>query len=275
MGYTQAQIELTLSKVYLSKDILEAALLHALSNEQEEVAGLLLGKWVPLDTSTSSSKAEASTKFVAIVYKICALPRADRKKDRVEVSDQDLVKVQQQHQGTGINVIGWFHSHPHITIKPSHVDLKTQGRFQQLDSRFFGIIISCFNETSIEKIAFQSSRTSDLIDIPIIIDDKQHLRKFHNNNVNDTRDEDGNQHSRMDILNVLFEEERDRYKKYLQNSGSNHSHCNRMYIHFTYQQALAKLMEYSLDPNIRLLQDKLVDKTVQLQMLEKALLQLK
>lgn len=38
-----------LSNIVLSKEILEAITLHALSNEKEEVAGLLLGNWVRKD----------------------------------------------------------------------------------------------------------------------------------------------------------------------------------------------------------------------------------
>ena len=38
-----------------------------------------------------------------------------------------------------------YHSHPHITVLPSHVDLKTQAAYQMLDDGFVGIIISAFS----------------------------------------------------------------------------------------------------------------------------------
>jgi len=91
-----------LYNIVLSKEILEAITLHALSNEKEEVAGLLLGSWV--------QERSKPLEFTGFVYKFCALPRVDRKKDRVEVCDEDLVKVQEAHQNSGVNVIGWFHS---------------------------------------------------------------------------------------------------------------------------------------------------------------------
>lgn len=28
--------------------------------------------------------------------------------------------------GTLTRVVGWYHSHPHITVHPSHVDVRTQ-----------------------------------------------------------------------------------------------------------------------------------------------------
>ncbi|MFS7980659.1 putative ubiquitinyl hydrolase 1 [Helianthus anomalus] len=64
---------------------------------------------------------------------------------------------------TGITtrVIGWYHSHPHITVLPSHVDVRTQAMYQLLDSGFIGLIFSCFNEDQhkvgrIQVTAFQS-----------------------------------------------------------------------------------------------------------------------
>jgi len=68
--------------------------------------------------------------------------------------------------GKPMMVIGWYHSHPHITVFPSHVgellehmlpkdqhlidmdsllDLRTQLSQQLMDDKFFGIIVSCFN----------------------------------------------------------------------------------------------------------------------------------
>ena len=43
---------------------------------------------------------------------------------------------------TGLVVL---RSHPHITVLPSHVDVRTQAAYQMLDEGFVGIIISAFN----------------------------------------------------------------------------------------------------------------------------------
>ncbi|CAM8986785.1 unnamed protein product [Rhodiola kirilowii] len=64
--------------------------------------------------------------------------------------------------GNTTRVIGWYHSHPHITVFPSHVDVRTQAMYQLLDSGFIGLIFSCFSEDvtkvgRIQVIAFQSS----------------------------------------------------------------------------------------------------------------------
>ena len=60
-------------------------------------------------------------------------------------------------------VVGWYHSHPNITVPPSHVDLGTQANYQNMDPDFVGLIFSVFNfdkKNSIdtkEAIAFQTS----------------------------------------------------------------------------------------------------------------------
>ncbi|KAF3625244.1 Lys-63-specific deubiquitinase BRCC36 [Capsicum annuum] len=63
--------------------------------------------------------------------------------------------------GRTTRVIGWYHSHPHITVLPSHVDVRTQAMYQLLDAGFIGLIFSCFSEDAqkvgrIQVIAFQS-----------------------------------------------------------------------------------------------------------------------
>ncbi|XVE83521.1 hypothetical protein DITRI_Ditri16bG0094200 [Diplodiscus trichospermus] len=78
-----------------------------------------------------------------------------------------IVKLTSRHRmtastGKTTRVIGWYHSHPHITVLPSHVDVRTQAMYQLLDSGFIGLIFSCFSEDTnkvgrIQVIAFQSS----------------------------------------------------------------------------------------------------------------------
>jgi len=72
----------------------------------------------------------------------------------VEASPEQLSRCaaaaeQFTHQGgVRTRVIGWYHSHPHITVLPSHVDIKTQATYQMLDDGFVGLIFSTFNQAS-------------------------------------------------------------------------------------------------------------------------------
>ena len=107
--------------------------------------GLLLGDWEK-DAEGRNSRA--------IVRHTKVLMRNDRRKDRVEVSSHQLSEASEDAEkitrdsNVNTRVIGWYHSHPHITVFPSHVDVRTQGQYQMLDEGFLGMIFSCFSNDS-------------------------------------------------------------------------------------------------------------------------------
>ena len=45
-----------------------------------------------------------------------------------------------------MRVVGWYHSHTHITVWPSPVDVHIQAMHQMVDWGFVGLIFSCFIE---------------------------------------------------------------------------------------------------------------------------------
>ncbi|KAL9540745.1 hypothetical protein MBANPS3_009512 [Mucor bainieri] len=141
------------------------------------------------------------TKSVAHVKYISFLTRSDKRKDRVEIapeslhlaaleaeasccvdvgsllSDIDCVSIQEfgKKIGKPMMVIGWYHSHPHITVFPSHVDLRTQLSQQLMDDKFFGIIVSCFdshndNTEKLQITCFQSAQDNQRLKIPLLIE---------------------------------------------------------------------------------------------------------
>lgn len=59
---------------------------------------MLLGEW---------TKESGAT---AIVHEFIAMPRKERKRDRVELSETDLVDVQKRYAHRKLKIIGWFHS---------------------------------------------------------------------------------------------------------------------------------------------------------------------
>lgn len=141
----------------MSEDVWLTCLTHALSTETEEIMGLLLG-------DIQHSKNGSVT---ALIWGALPQPRCDRQKDRVETNPEQLTAASVQAEkmtletGRTTRVIGWYHSHPHITVLPSHVDVRTQAMYQLLDSGFIGLIFSCFNEDQykvgrIQVTAFQS-----------------------------------------------------------------------------------------------------------------------
>ncbi|XP_049411059.1 uncharacterized protein LOC125874255 isoform X1 [Solanum stenotomum] len=148
---------MALTSVKMTEEVWLTCLSHALSTETEEIMGLLLG-------DTQQSKHGSVT---ALIWGALPQPRCDRRKDRVETNPEQLtaasVKAERMTLATGrtTRVIGWYHSHPHITVLPSHVDVRTQAMYQLLDAGFIGLIFSCFSEDAqkvgrIQVIAFQS-----------------------------------------------------------------------------------------------------------------------
>ncbi|WCJ40599.1 Lys-63-specific deubiquitinase BRCC36 [Euphorbia peplus] len=174
---------MSLTGVKVSEEVWLTCLTHALSTETEEIMGLLLGD---IEYSKNGSSV------TAIIWGASPQSRSDRRKDRVETNPEQLAAASAQAEisfllpclflyafyytvlvtaitclmtvstGRTTRVIGWYHSHPHITVLPSHVDVRTQAMYQLLDPGFIGLIFSCFNEDvnkvgRIQVIAFQSS----------------------------------------------------------------------------------------------------------------------
>ncbi|XP_073036185.1 uncharacterized protein [Primulina eburnea] len=148
---------MSLTRVKMSEEVWLTCLTHALSTETEEIMGLLLG----------DIKHSRNGNVTAFIWGALPQPRSDRQKDRVETNPEQLTAASAQAErmtiatGTTTRVIGWYHSHPHITVLPSHVDVRTQAMYQLLDSGFVGLIFSCFSEDAqkvgrIQVTAFQS-----------------------------------------------------------------------------------------------------------------------
>ncbi|XP_027054898.1 lys-63-specific deubiquitinase BRCC36-like [Pocillopora damicornis] len=135
----EEKCKMAVGAVKIEADAYMVCLTHALSTEREEVMGLLIG--------------EVEDERVAHIYSVIMLQRLDKRKDRVEISPEQLSDASTQAERLGMltskqrpmRVIGWYHSHPHITVWPSHVDLRTQASYQFMDAGFVGLIFSCFN----------------------------------------------------------------------------------------------------------------------------------
>ena len=142
-------------KIRLSNDVYRACYHHALSTQSQEIVGLLIGK--------------VENQVVDIVA-LKIVKRLDKKQDRVEISDEQLMETMEftdvlkaKLNLSELNVVGWYHSHPNITVWPSHVDLKTQFNYQRMSETWIGLIFAVFNKEKVQKshkyelVAFQAS----------------------------------------------------------------------------------------------------------------------
>ncbi|XP_069505089.1 lys-63-specific deubiquitinase BRCC36 isoform X3 [Ambystoma mexicanum] len=148
---------------HLESDAFLVCLNHALSTEKEEVMGLCIG--------------EVDTCRIVHIHSVIILRRSDKRKDRVEISPEQLSAASTEAErlaemtGRPMRVVGWYHSHPHITVWPSHVDVRTQAMYQMMDQGFVGLIFSCFIEDKNTKTgrvlytcfqSVQAQKSSDL-----------------------------------------------------------------------------------------------------------------
>ena len=102
---------MSLAHCTLAKECAFCVVAHALSTEKQEVMGLLFGRW------------DGPHAFIEEAH---PLARTDRRADRVEVKPEQLAKAASIAESRGLRIVGWYHSHPHITAAPSHVDVRTQ-----------------------------------------------------------------------------------------------------------------------------------------------------
>lgn len=169
-----------MKKVKLALDVYRCCFHHALSSQAEEVMGILIGQ-----------VQQEGNETIIDISALRIVPRLDKRPDRVEISDEQMIKTTQIAEDLadkldqpGLCVIGWYHSHPHITVWPSHVDLKTQFSYQRLSPDFIGLIFSCFDTAStshktqsFKMVAFQAQQDENLdleqILIPVEIIDRK------------------------------------------------------------------------------------------------------
>jgi len=160
-------------EVRVSPEVMRVCWSHALSNEKQEIMGLLIG-------NTKDKVVYVRTLMVG--------KRTTKESARVEVDDNELVEALmlasslKDEVGAELRVVGWYHSHPHITVLPSRVDLSTQSGYQTLHNMFVGLIFSVYctesstKETTNRVMGFQAGKQKEdgnyeMFPIPIVTQD--------------------------------------------------------------------------------------------------------
>ncbi|KAL1774736.1 lys-63-specific deubiquitinase BRCC36 isoform X2 [Sigmodon hispidus] len=204
--------------VHLESDAFLVCLNHALTTEKEEVMGLCIGELNDhsgTEVTTVAGKMDA-IRFVHI-HSVIILRRSDKTKDRVEISPEQLsaasIRAERSAEQTGrpMRVVGWYHSHPHITVWPSHVDVRTQAMYQMMDQSFVGLIFACFIEdkptktgrvlyTCFQSVQDPNSSEYERIEIPVHIVPHTTIRKVC-------------LESSIELPEILCQEEQDAYRR--------------------------------------------------------------
>ncbi|XP_078236877.1 lys-63-specific deubiquitinase BRCC36 isoform X2 [Pogona vitticeps] len=202
---------------HLEADAFLVCLNHALSTEKEEVMGLCIGEVIMEGNLMGTILEKVDTSRIVHIHSVIILRRSDKRKDRVEISPEQLSAASTEAErlaeltGRPMRVVGWYHSHPHITVWPSHVDVRTQAMYQMMDQGFVGLIFSCFIEdkntktgrilyTCFQSVQAQKSSEYERIEIPIHVVPHNTIGKVC-------------LESAVELPKILCQEEQDAYRK--------------------------------------------------------------
>lgn len=89
----------------------EAVLAHARSGYPFEVCGVLLGPANPPDGVVRV------TEVAAVVNREMEMPRV-----RYQIAPEDLIHLQRTSRERGLDIVGFYHSHPDHPARPSETD---------------------------------------------------------------------------------------------------------------------------------------------------------
>jgi proteasome lid subunit RPN8/RPN11 len=89
----------------------EAMLAHARSGYPFEVCGVLLGP------ASAAADVLRVTEVMAVVNREMEMPRV-----RYQIAPEDLIHIQRTSRERGLDIVGFYHSHPDHPARPSETD---------------------------------------------------------------------------------------------------------------------------------------------------------
>ena len=239
--------------INLTSDAYSSILNHALLTENEEIMGLLIGNEIKKKDS-----------LIINIFSTICLTRKCKEKNRVEFDEIQMshaIEITNEIKNENkidANVVGWYHSHPKITIPPSNVDLNTQ-KSQQYQGTFVGLIVSCFSTDSnkinkINLIAFQTKSDKYNILTPhyIKIEFVNEIEIFGNNWSNTAN----NAMTFASILQNLLNEEEEQYNKEKEIIDEDDS-INKILLYSNRQSLLCKIIQNVSSPYVNSLDSEI------------------
>ncbi|XP_074661794.1 lys-63-specific deubiquitinase BRCC36-like isoform X2 [Tubulanus polymorphus] len=250
---------MAVSSVYLECDVYMVCLAHALSTEREEVMGLLIGEMID--------------NRILHISSVIILRRSDKQPDRVEISPEQLSDAAIHAERLTnelkrpMRVLGWYHSHPHITVWPSHVDVRTQAMYQLMDDCFIGLIFSVYSEDKqtkqcrIQVTCFQSVNQSPEGEPPQYMRIEIPLHIKQQNSMSQSCLE-----SLVELPKILTREEEEEYERTMI-TGNNLDLINRIHNGAVFSKSLCHIMEVMSGPLMHTLESRLKQNELKLKSL--------
>lgn len=102
-------------RVWISAELAEKIRRHGVETYPDECCGALLGH--DANSGIGVEKPREILKLFPLVNR-----REDSPRNRFSVTPQDVIEADRTAQARGMDVVGWYHSHPDHPAKPSEYD---------------------------------------------------------------------------------------------------------------------------------------------------------
>lgn len=103
-------------KIRISAKLADEIRRHGVEAYPQECCGALLGR----DGVGEGGDAPREREIVAVLG--LANQREDSPRNRFSVAPRDVIAADQEAQANGLEVVGWYHSHPDHPARPSEYD---------------------------------------------------------------------------------------------------------------------------------------------------------
>ncbi len=105
----------------LSSDLAQKIRDHGAETYPHECCGALLGRDLDVSTTSSPNAAELPSREIVVLFPLVNR-RDDSPRNRFSVTSDDVRDAEKAAREKGIDVVGWYHSHPDHPAAPSEYD---------------------------------------------------------------------------------------------------------------------------------------------------------
>ncbi len=124
-GRADAGAERSCRRVHLPPEALDAIRRHARTSAPAECCGALIGLGAPEQEDVRAAPGSPSSPGEDVrVARVLALRNVAGSARRYEVAPEDVAAAEADAVEVGLEVVGWYHSHPSSAAIPSAADLE-------------------------------------------------------------------------------------------------------------------------------------------------------
>jgi proteasome lid subunit RPN8/RPN11 len=105
----------------LSTEIAEKIRNHGAETYPHECCGALLGRDAEVGETPSAGGTQLAAREILALFPLVNR-RDDSPRNRFSVTSEDVRDAEKAARGKGLDVVGWYHSHPDHPAKPSQYD---------------------------------------------------------------------------------------------------------------------------------------------------------